>query len=55
MAKKSCLNRFMSLVLAFCLALTLFPVQAFAASGDDPTAWPAPDSQYTAPGKNPML
>ena len=49
------LSRFMSFVLASCMALSMLPGQALAASiNDDPTTWPAPDSQYTAPGKNPM-
>ncbi|MDE7245439.1 MAG: hypothetical protein K2O18_15905 [Oscillospiraceae bacterium] len=52
---KKNLSRFMSFVLASCMALSMLPGQALAASiNDDPSTWPAPDSQYTAPGKNPM-
>jgi len=55
MPKKKNLNRFMSFLLAFCMALSMLPGQALAVSAnDDPTTWPAPDSKYTAPGKNPM-
>ena len=55
MPMKKNLSRFMSFVLAFCMAFSLLPAQALAVSAnDDPTTWPAPDSKYTAPGKNPM-
>ena len=56
MPKKKNLSRFMSFLLALCLSVSLLPGQAFAATADpsDHTTWPAPDSQYTAPGKNPM-
>ena len=55
MPKKKNLNRFMSFLLAFCMAVALLPAQALAVSADDdPSTWPAPDSQYTAPGKNPV-
>ena len=55
MPMKKNLSRFMSFVLASCMALSMLPGQALAASiNDDPSTWPAPDSQYTAPGKNPM-
>lgn len=43
------------MVLAFCLSVALLPAQALAATkDDDPTTWPAPDSHYTAPDKNPV-
>jgi len=43
------------MILAFCLSMALLPAQAFAATkNDDPTTWPAPDSIYTAPDKNPV-
>lgn len=49
------LSRVLSMVLAFCLSVALLPAQAFAATkNDDPTTWPAPDSHYTAPDKNPV-
>lgn len=49
------LSRVLSMVLAFCLSVALLPAQAFAATkDDDPTTWPAPDSRYTAPDKNPV-
>ena len=49
------LSRVLSMVLAFCLSVALLPAQAFAATrNDDPTTWPAPDSKYTAPDKNPV-
>ena len=43
------------MILAFCLSVALLPAQAFAATtDDDPATWPAPDSHYTAPDKNPV-
>ena len=49
------LSRVLSMVLAFCLSVALLPAQAFAATkNDDPTTWPASDSHYTAPDKNPV-
>ncbi len=49
------LSRVLSMVLAFCLSVALLPAQAFAATkNDDPATWPAPDSIYTAPEKNPV-
>lgn len=55
MRKTKNLSRVMSMILAFCLSVALLPAQAFAASmDDDPATWPAPDSRYTAPDKNPV-
>ena len=55
MRKTKNLSRVMSMILAFCLSVALLPAQAFAATtDDDPATWPAPDSHYTAPDKNPV-
>ena len=55
MRKTKNLSRVMSMILAFCLSVALLPAQAFAATtNDDPATWPAPDSHYTAPDKNPV-
>ena len=55
MRKTKNLSRILSMVLAFCLSVALLPAQAFAATkNDDPATWPAPDSIYTAPEKNPV-
>lgn len=55
MHKTRNLSRALSLVLAFCLSVALLPAQAFAATkDDDPATWPAPDSHYTAPDKEPV-
>ena len=55
MRKTKNLSRVMSMILAFCLSVALLPAQAFAATTDDnPATWPAPDSHYTAPDKNPV-
>ena len=55
MRKTKNLSRVMSMILAFCLSVALLPAQAFAAAtDDDPATWPAPDSHYTAPDKNPV-
>ena len=55
MRKTKNLSRVLSMVLAFCLSVALLPAQAFAATkNDDPATWPAPDSIYTAPDKNPV-
>ncbi len=55
MRKTKNLSRVLSMILAFCLSVALLPAQAFAATtDDDPATWPAPDSHYTAPDKNPV-
>ena len=55
MRKTKNLSRVLSMILAFCLSVALLPAQALAATkNDDPTTWPAPDSIYTAPDKNPV-
>ncbi len=55
MRKTKNLSRVLSMILAFCLSVALLPAQAFAATTNDgPTTWPAPDSHYTAPDKNPV-
>ena len=42
------------MVLALCMVLAMIPGQALAVDENDPTTWPAPDSQYTAPGFSPV-
>ena len=47
--------RLVTWLLTFCLVLGLLPAQAMAATtDDDPSTWPAPDSLYTADGRNPV-
>ena len=47
--------RLVTWLLTFCLVLGLLPAQAMAATrDDDPSTWPAPDSHYTADGRNPV-
>ena len=55
MNHKTKTHRILSWLPAMCMIVGLLPAQAFAASiDDDPSTWPAPDEQYTAPDKNPV-
>ncbi len=53
--KTARMPRIISWLLALSMAVGMLPVHAFAVSKSDaPETWPAPDSQYTAPGEDPV-